>query len=182
MPYKRPEIRRRHFVLEELEPRILYSADLSPALLQSPSLPPAEHRSIDASGEFVNLTTVQGGAIQQSRHEIVFVDTATPDYQSLIADIHSQATQDRQIDVRLLDHGRDGIAQVTQSLSGETNISAVHLLTHGNEGAVDLASTRLDFNSLIEHATQIKGWSKSLSLDAEILIYGCDVAKGSDGK
>ncbi|MEO8629971.1 MAG: DUF4347 domain-containing protein, partial [Betaproteobacteria bacterium] len=128
----------------------------------------------------VNEQTVS--AAQQARHEIVFVDTATPDYEALLEDIHTHASQSWQIDVRLLDSDSDGIEQITRGLSAETGISAIHLISHGSDGAIGIAGTRLDIDSLLQHTTQIKGWANSLSPDAEILIYGCNVAKGTDGK
>ena len=45
---------RRRPVIEEIEPRILYSAEFSPALLHTALVAPvAEHRVVDGSGEFV---------------------------------------------------------------------------------------------------------------------------------
>ncbi len=44
------------------------------------------------------------------------------------------------------------------------------------------AATKLNFDSLLKNATQIKGWGRALSADADILIYGCDVAQQRSGK
>jgi hypothetical protein len=71
---------RRRPVVEEIEPRILYSADFAPAVLDPHAvLPAAEHRVVDAAGDFVNQSVAAPDAV---RHEVVFVDTSVPDYQS----------------------------------------------------------------------------------------------------
>ena len=109
-------------MVEEIEPRILYSADFSPGLLAAAPLPlDAEHRTLDAGGEFAAQSTQQQSAPsaqnqQASRHEVVFVDTATPDYQKLVEDIQAQSGADRQLDVVLLDPNADGIKQISATL------------------------------------------------------------------
>src|SRR5437867_10764942 len=93
-------VARRRPVIEEIEPRILYSADFSPALLDAASaIPAAEHRIVDASGEFQSDATQQH---QVRQHEVVFVDTTTPDYQGLVDDIRSHSNAEHQVDVILL--------------------------------------------------------------------------------
>ena len=59
-PKRERKLRRN--VLEEVEPRILYSADFAPSLAEAvhPALD-AERRTVDASGEFT-LTGVQPAA------------------------------------------------------------------------------------------------------------------------
>src|SRR3954468_9224838 len=100
-PKKKKKPERRRPLIEEVEPRILYSADISP-LTPAPPLP-AETRSLNASGEFASQSAQQQSApaVQQAAHEVVFVDTNTPDYQKLVDDIQSQSSAQRQIDVVL---------------------------------------------------------------------------------
>ena len=106
--------------IEELEPRILYSADFAPALADA-FAPRAEQRTLDTSGEF----TQPAAQVGQSRtHEIVFVDPATPDYQKLVEDIRAKAGDGRDIDVVLLDANKDGITQITETLAKRSKAAA----------------------------------------------------------
>ena len=143
---KRSPHRRSH-VIEEIEPRILYAADFSPALLHASPLPVAEQRTISASGEFVNPTSIEAehATAQQTRHEIAFVDTATPDYQALVEDLKSQSSQGRQIDVVLLDNRTNGIEQITNCLRETKEIDAIHVISHGADGTIQVRqyATRL---------------------------------------
>jgi hypothetical protein len=167
--------------IEEIEPRILYSADVSPLPVAAPV--PSEVRTVDASGEFVaQANSAQSNAAEQSRHEIVFVDTNTADYEKFVADIQSQSSAQRQLDVVLLDGNGDGIKQISDVLAGQKDVSAVHLISHGSDGEVHLGSSLLNFDSLLKNAAQIKGWGQSLASGADLMIYGCNVAQNDDGK
>jgi hypothetical protein len=170
-------------LIEEVEPRILYSADANALLSQAAPLL-TEQRTVDAGGEFVAQPAQEQSTaqVQQTRHEIVFVDTATADYQALVDDIKSQSGDGRQIDVVLLDGQADGIKQISSVLAAQTELSAIHLISHGTDGQVRLGGASLNFDSLVKNATQIKAWGQAFSADADLLIYGCDVAQTQDGK
>jgi Ca2+-binding RTX toxin-like protein len=103
---------------------------------------------------------------------VVFVDAATPDYQTLIAGIHPD------IDVQILDPGQDGIQQITDYLAGHSNISSVHIISHGSAGSLTLGSTVLNRSTLAHYSTSLQSWSAALTEDADILLYGCNIANG----
>ena len=131
---KNTRIRRKKPVVEEIEPRILYSADFSPGVLDPHAvLPQAEQRVLDAGGEFAaSAAQTQVSAPQSVRHEVVFVDTAVPDYQKLVDDITANSDAQHQYDVVLLNSGADGIKQISQTLAGMHDVSAVHIISHGS--------------------------------------------------
>jgi hypothetical protein len=178
--------------LEILEPRILYSADALSLLQPDALAPSAEVRSLDhyapapatTQGAEHALpppapTTVDTPA-QAQRHEIVFVDTAVSGYQQLVANLKSDLT--RSVDVVLIDAARDGVEQISQALAGQHDVSAVHIISYGADGEVLLGTTRLDLDTLLTHAAQIKGWGDALTENADLLLYGCDVAEDAAGQ
>ena len=171
---------RRRPVIEEIEARILYSADVGLGLVDfATPVPTAEHRIVDASGEFVQSDAKEG---QARRQEIVFIDTATPDYQALADDIRAHADADRQVEVVLLDRDADGIKQISDTLAHRQDVSAVHFIAHGSDAEVELGDSKLNFDTLLKNATQIKQWGQALTSDADLLIYGCNVAQRTDGQ
>ena len=117
----------------------------------------------------------------ESRHELVFIDPRVGDYERLLGDVLSQTGGERRIEVRMLDAQRDGIAQISQALAGYSDLDAVHFLSHGSDGAVQLGATWLDRNSLQAMAGSIAKWSASLSAEADLLFYGCDLAASPVG-
>ncbi len=76
----------------------------------------------------------------------------------------------------------DGIEQITEALAGHADLDAVHVLSHGTDGAVKLGDTWLTAENLDAYAGQINRWAGSLTAKADILFYGCDLAGSSDGE
>jgi hypothetical protein len=159
----------------------LYSADVSP-LAAAPLI--AEQRSIDSAGEFVSRSSVETSApvAAHASHELVFLDSDVPSYAQLIDDIRTQATDQRKIEVFLLDGNTNGIKQISAVLASQTDINAIHLISHGADGQLKLGATTLNFDSLLGNAAKIKAWGPSLGEGADLLVYGCNVAQHPDGK
>ena len=71
---------------------------------------------------------------------------------------------------------------MAQILAGRSGIDAIHLLSHGTVGAVDLGSLLLDKTQLALHQGELQQIGQSLSPDADFLIYGCNVGAGEAGR
>jgi hypothetical protein len=173
-------------VLEQLEPRLLMSADLMPlaadALFAAPApAGGAEFRSLTDAGRS-SAVTADGVAPIQRTHEVVFVDPRVPDRNQLLAGLAGQATDGRSFEVIVLDPARDGIAQVTAALADRIQVDAVHFITHGTDGAVQLGRTWLDAKTVSANADAIAGWGNALKADADLLFYGCDLAATARGR
>src|SRR6476620_3462775 len=61
---------------------------------------------------------------------IVFIDSRVSDYQTLVSGVQAGT------EVHILDSSQDAIAQITQTLMGRSNISSLHILSHGSAGGV----------------------------------------------
>ncbi|HEX7970727.1 MAG TPA: DUF4347 domain-containing protein, partial [Thiobacillus sp.] len=166
-------------MIEELEPRLLFSADLAPAVLDGSPIA-AEQRVLGADGEYA----VQASEQESARLEVVFIDTRVDDYQQLLDGIRKQDDGDgsRTIEVVLIDSQDDGITRIGDYLAQQRDVDAVHIISHGLDGAIQLGSTYLDQDTLLERAAQLGTWGNSLSAEADILLYGCDVAAGTEGR
>jgi hypothetical protein len=164
-------------VVEALEPRLLYSADLGPSLLGAVVSPVAEQRMLESAPQAVQP---QAGASQTQAREVVFVDAATPDAERLLAGIAAQPG--RSIDVVRIAADEDGLARIGAELAARQDVSAVHIISHGSDGAVYLGRSVLDLQSLEARAGELAAWSGSLTADADVLIYGCDVAQSGAGQ
>ena len=172
--YKKNQIAqaRANFVFEELEPRVLLSADLPidlPVAFISDVVP--------QQVQLLEAEAAQFRLIAEFPHkELVFVDTDTPDYQQLIDDLLADRSDERQFEVVLLDNHSDGIDQITDVLSKSKNLNAVHIISHGTDGSVELGNSTLNFVSLVANAEFIKAWGNAFTEDGDLLIYGCDLA------
>ncbi len=171
-------------LIEAMEPRLLFSADLDGGLISGGL---ASHSALlnpalsDALAPAVASTDATRAA-SAIRQELVLVDTDTPDYQQLIDDLLANPDETRQLEVILLNNDRDGINQVTEILSNYQDLDAVHLISHGSDGAVDLGGSILDADSLQASSDLVNTWREAFSADGDLLIYGCDLAATEAGQ
>ncbi|MEO5340565.1 MAG: DUF4347 domain-containing protein [Magnetococcus sp. MYC-9] len=107
--------------------------------------------------------------------KIAFLDPRVPDYQALLDGIRPDVM------VVILDAQKDGVVQISAVLADQKDISAVHILSHGGPGTLPLGSISLSFATLSDYSEQLQGWARSLTPEADILLYGCDVAAGAQG-
>src|SRR6185436_3873542 len=99
----------------------------------------------------------QNDAVQQSpRREIVFVDTAISGYQQLLADLHDDPGA--AVETIFLDPRGSGIEQISDVLSQRQDIDAIHIVSHGVDGAIALGAGTLSAANLSDHAAAIREW------------------------
>ncbi len=183
MKQSSPHLKR--MIIEEIEPRILYSADLNPYVLEQDSLDGAgEVLLLESSSE--PLQSVSGSAtnaeVMAASHEIVFIDEGVENYEQLVTDVQAQASDGRRIEVVVLKAGESGIDQISRTLAQYQDLSAVHIISHGQAGALQLGGVALDYEALLAHATQIEQWSDAFDERGDVLVYGCDLASSGQGR
>ncbi len=113
---------------------------------------------------------------KQMTKSILFVDSGVADYQLLIDGVKPET------EVVLLNANWDGILQITETLSRYSDIDNVHILSHGDQAKIFLGNTVLCLDSLITYQSTLQSWRNALAKTAEILLYGCQVAKGFSGQ
>jgi hypothetical protein len=106
---------------------------------------------------------------------VAFIDAGIDHSQALIAGLEA--------DIKvILDPTRDGIIQISETLSQYQNLDAVTIIAHGNSGQLLLGNRLLDQASLESHADEIQQWRQALAADADILLASCNVAAGYTGQ
>ena len=110
-----------------------------------------------------------------SPQTIAFVDPNIADAMSVMANLRT--------DVKiLLDPKRDGLAQITEALKQYQSLSGIDIISHGNVAELQLGNSYLNANTLSNYANDLQQWKSSLTSDADILFYGCNVASGASGR
>ncbi|MFT5324549.1 MAG: hypothetical protein ACI8P0_002411, partial [Planctomycetaceae bacterium] len=183
--------------LSELEERILLSASPMMVVAEMAEPAPAEvmaEESVVMAAEAAPSSEAEGSASQQSSsnvstnpsqnltHEIVFLDTSVEDYQQLLDDLWSNNDPGREFEVVLLSSSRDGIEQITEALAARSDLDAVHIVSHGTDSAVKIGSTWLTQDNLAGYVGDILKWQNALSVDADLLFYGCNLADSDAGQ
>ncbi|MBE9101349.1 tandem-95 repeat protein [Vacuolonema iberomarrocanum] len=85
-------------------------------------------------------------------------------------------------EVIVLDTTQDGVAQISQALAQRQQVESVQIISHGSNGALQLGSTTLNADTLDDYSATLQGWSAALTEDADILLYGCNVAADAVGQ
>ncbi|MCK5913785.1 MAG: DUF4347 domain-containing protein, partial [Desulfuromusa sp.] len=167
---------------EELEQRLLFSADVIPGLDQVAAVDEQVLTADETPQPEPEVATpTVNGVIAESRWEVVFVNNNVADYELLIADLQGN-DDNRILEVVVLDSDRDGIEQISDILADRTNLDAVHFITHGSDGQVNLGNSFLDLDSLESNHSTIQNWGTALNGDADLLIYGCNLASTTTGE
>lgn len=132
---------------------------------------------------FDQLTALLAGTLESDgdRQELIFIDTATPDYEQLVTDITNRDKQIHYV-IYLLDGEQDGIQQINDLLAGHNDIDAIHLVGHGSEGNISLGNSLLNGNSIHQYTALLNNWQTTLNADADLLIYGCNLAGNEAGR
>ncbi len=173
-----------------LESRILYSASpidfdaVDHADTSVATLDPADgfaSRGLDENW-MVDSWLDHEDAAEVVRRELVVVDPGVGEAQQLVNDLIAHSDGTREFEIVMLDARGDGVAQISQALSEFSGIDAIHLIAHGDDQGIQLGATRLDSSSVSGYAGQIATWASSLDADADLLIYGCNLASSSDGR
>ena len=186
------------FVFEELEPRLLLSADGLGVITAS---------SVDTFQDLINAENEQTFILQefsenatasltvdvhkntsqsvtgssQTRTELVIIDSRAPNFQQLHNDVLTAQQQGRDINVVILDAHRDGIQQISKAISKYNKLDAIHIVSHGKDAQLELGATQLNKQTLKQRSEEISQWQDVFTERGDVLIYGCNLAETSDG-
>ena len=143
----------------------------------SPNLPGLETDLLDEPFATALSQGVEGSATARPRaSSIAFIDPHVANYQELAASF------DASVEVVVLDVGVDGVQQIAAWLQGRSGIETVHIVSHGGEASLQLGSATLSSSTLPSYRQLLSGIGAALSNDADILLYGCNVASGPEGQ
>lgn len=175
--------------------KVLAIAGLAWGLTGTPSVAPAKmnaraeaFRGVPAATQQVVLTDARdlfasdgwrGEAnlgTSGARKEVAFIDlgVAMP---GAIARAVKPGTE-----IHYIQADRSGIEQISEVLAASQDIDAIHLLSHGGPGYVNLGTDVVNREILAYYADAVRAWRSSLSVKADILVYGCEVARSEEGK
>ena len=127
----------------------------------------------DTSEEQLDVSAIEPSG---TTTEIAFVDGAVENLDQLLTEIGPD------VEVVLLDADSDGVKQIASVLKDRTDVDAIHILAHGDEGKLYLGNTVLDATSIQgEHLDELTAIGSSLTAEGDILIYGCDFTGGDAG-
>ncbi|MFO0871029.1 MAG: DUF4347 domain-containing protein [Pirellulales bacterium] len=164
---------------EVLEERLLF--DAAPAAAAPTPLDPGAATAAEPpppTGVANAATDLAQQPDTSLAREVIFVDKSVAGYEALVAELLQQSPAE----VIFLDRQSDGVQQLAAAVSERRDLRAIHIISHGDEGRLFLGTAILTSDSLQhEHGASLAALRDSLSPEADILIYGCDFARGAAG-
>ncbi|TAN55976.1 MAG: DUF4347 domain-containing protein, partial [Magnetospirillum sp.] len=158
-----------------LEPRIMFdgaavaeaahaAADARALALIPPVAAPVVVREADPSRD-------------NGKMEVAFVDTAVADYKTLEAAISPG------VEIVEVGGGQSGLAQMAAWAETHSGYDAIHVLSHGSEGALYLGTDAVTEAGLASATVQaeLAEIGHALKAGGDLLIYGCSVGAGETG-
>ena len=149
--------------ISNLERRLLLAGDVANAC-------------VDTVSDVAIVSPAELQVASTTSPSLVFIDGAVQDFELLADDVIGRA------DIVLLDAQSSAIDQITTVLADRKDIKAIHIVGHGESGRLILSGEIVDQTSLHSAQAQLRGWSSSLSADADILLYGCETGQGTEGQ
>ncbi|GLZ85645.1 hypothetical protein Pres01_16960 [Metapseudomonas resinovorans] len=164
-----------------LEARMMFDGAVAATAVEAADAAPAADASSDPGAQAdatqhdsasENLAATPSGT-SDNRQEVVFVDGNVRDYQQLVSGLKPGT------EVVVLDANKDGLQQIADYLDGRSGIDAIHILSHGDVGKIQLGNDWLDGGDIAARSELLDAIGQSLDKDGDILVYGCRV--GADG-
>lgn len=180
-----PSPTRRLPVLEVLESRVLYSADSVASLL--PLLLPDELDTTSPSSssllfdaqltvDEIDLLPNQVTDTQATKH-VVFIDSAVSEFETLKKSATSDSTT-----VVIVGATDNGVSIISQTLTQYSSLDSIQIISHGSSGQLFLGNQSIDEQVLTQEQSAIARWSNALGNGGDILLLGCDIAAGAEGR
>jgi Domain of unknown function (DUF4347) len=119
-------------VVQALEPRLLYSADVLPVALDqsTQTAPQVVAQQLQATPAQNSSLTVQS--------QLVVIDLSITDSQVLLDALKQQQTlakdKGERFEILTVNRNEDGIAQISEALNQQPGTTSLHLIGHGDEG------------------------------------------------
>ncbi|MEG4329333.1 FG-GAP-like repeat-containing protein [Microcoleus sp. herbarium5] len=113
--------------------------------------------------------------ISNQATEIVILDPTIPHSHHIASGIKPGTA------TYILESQPDALEQITTLLAQHTGIEALHIITHGSPGSLYLGTTQLSSSNIRNYSQQLQQWRNSLTANATIILYGCNVAARDRG-
>lgn len=155
------------------------AGDLAPDLPANSGAADEDRQDTRAGGDNpdddADPATIDGG---DATSTLVVVDARVADMDGFTLDLPANVT------VRVVARDESGLDAVGQVLadSGQ-RYDTIHIISHGTPGSLTLGNETIAGGRLSDaQREKLLAWVPSLTDEADILLYGCDIAAGNEGE
>ena len=111
----------------------------------------------------------------KSINSITFIDTAIEGYLSLVEKASLESI------IIIIDPNQNGLLQISMTLEKFSNLQVIHVISHGSKGQLQLGNIIIDDDNLSNYEDALAVIGEAMSGTGDLLLYGCNVAKGQEG-
>ena len=129
---------------------------------------------------FTNHVPIAGEQGSGNIRELVILDASVAGYELLAAAVNSAGFKERH--VAILEPHSNTLGQLSKLLKNYQGLESVHIVSHGEQGALRLGQTSINTQTLATHREAIGQLGNSLSDGGDILLYGCSIGAGEPGR
>ncbi|MCE1113821.1 MULTISPECIES: DUF4347 domain-containing protein [Pseudomonas] len=168
-------------LLMALEPRIMFDASVG-VVAQDAAADVAKDTAKDSTSadktaaSAASAPSAASSAQNTQRQEVVFIDGQVANVGELLQGLSGNA------EVVILDPNKDGLQQMADYLKGREGLDAIHLLSHGADGSVQMGNLWLSNANLSEHRAELESIGTALKADGDLMLYGCRVGETERGQ
>ncbi|KOR30192.1 hypothetical protein TI03_00120 [Achromatium sp. WMS1] len=107
---------------------------------------------------------------------LIFIDSQVTDRESLLAGLPDGS------EWYVLNPELDGVLQMQEIAASYSNLDSIQIISHGSTATLSLGSSILSNQNILDYQDKLSAIGDSLSETGDILLYGCNVAKGEAGQ
>jgi large repetitive protein len=178
----RPAIASKKMRFEEIEERILYSADdpISAAVGAGQGFIETPNAVVRLRQPVAAVDTSQSPTIKKNM--VVVIDSRVNDQAHLLSDFRA-ANSNFEIAVVTIGETDDAFAKIAAHIeTNQLQFSSIAIFSHGQDGGLLLGNQLVDSANLNSYQTSLERIQQYSTLGADLLLYGCDVAATDEGK
>ena len=112
--------------------------------------------------------------MENLEESLIFIDSDLASYRGLISEINDR-------EVITLDRHSSGIEQIAEVLATKEEVSAIHILSNSDSDYLELGNVSLTADNIDSYQDDFARWQSNLSADADLLLYGCNLAREATG-
>jgi hypothetical protein len=112
---------------------------------------------------------------KQEGNHVVIIEKDLPDLEILLTGIKPGSH------IAYLHHSKNPLAGILKILREHAPVSSVHIFSHGKPGALIFSSHEITLETLEKHEELLGAWKENFIAHGDVLLYGCEVAKGNEG-
>ena len=168
-------------VVERLESRVLFSADVGTELGLSADADDVDHivELLPPDGDespYSPLNSLRT-AIPVTQNTLVVIDVDVPDIHTIVDELQGAPG----VTVVIADGTENPLSLIASSLASVDSVDQLHIISHGDGSGIRLGGERITAEELTQSGGLVSSWSDQLTADADILIYGCNLAASDEG-